>query len=149
VNNNFEDSSCRDTLLYVIKQLNASLLPLSCDFQEHVFVEIRGKFNDRNLIVGNVYRSFNCSYDNDAKLRDTISYICNKFKGHKLIVGDFNYCKIDWKSWTGNNDEAKFLSCLRNNFLLQHVTEPTRFGALDEPHTLDLTLSNENFISII
>jgi len=48
VNNNFEDSSCRGTLLYVIKQLTAyaSLLPLPCDFQEHVFDEIRGKFNE-------------------------------------------------------------------------------------------------------
>jgi len=48
VNNNFEDSSCRGTLLYVIKQLNASLLSLSCDFHEHVFIEIQGKFNDPN-----------------------------------------------------------------------------------------------------
>jgi len=82
-----------------------------------------------------------------VELRDTISYICNEFQGHKLIVGDFNYCNIDWKSWTGGNDEAKFLSCLRNNILLQHVTEPTRFRASDEPHTLDLILSDEHFIS--
>jgi len=55
-----------------------------------------------------------------------------------------------WKSWTGGNDEAKyFLSCLRNNFLLQHVTEPTQFQGIrsDKPHTLDLVLSDENFIS--
>jgi len=39
--------------------------------QEHVFVEILGKFNDQNLIVGNVYRSPNSSCDNDMKLRDT------------------------------------------------------------------------------
>jgi len=42
-----------------------------------------------------------------------------------------------------------FLSCLRNNFLIQHVTEPTCFRASDEPNrpTLDLILSDEHFIS--
>ena len=86
-------------------------MPLPCDIQEHVFVEIQGKCSDQNMIVQNVYRSPNSSCDNDLKLRDTISYICNKFRGHKLIVGDFNYGNIGWKSWAGGNDEAKFLSC--------------------------------------
>jgi len=89
----------------------------------------------------------NSSCDNDLEQRDTISYICNKFKGHKLIVGDFSYGNIDWKCWAGGNEEANFLSCSRNNLLLQHVTEPTRFRASDEPHILDLILSDEKFIS--
>jgi len=147
VNNNFDDNSCRGTLLYVIKWLNASLLPLPCDFQEHVFVEIQRKCSDQNMIAGNVYCSPNSSCDNDLKLRDIISYIYNKFRGHKQIDGDFNYGNIDWKSWAGGNDETKFLSCLRNNFLLQHVTETTWFRASDEPHILDLILTDENFIS--
>jgi len=70
-----------------------------------------------------------------------------QYRGHKLIVVDFNYGNIDWKSWAGGNDEAKLLSCLRNNFLLLHVTEPTRFRASHEPHVLDLILTDENFIS--
>jgi len=70
-------------------------LPFPYDVQEHVFVELQGKFNDQNLIVGNVYHSPNSSCDNDVKLRDTVSYISNKFKGHKLIVSDFHYCNID------------------------------------------------------
>jgi len=55
--------------MFVNKQLNASLLPLPYDFQEHGFVEIQGKCSDQNMIVGNVYRSPNSSCDNDLKLR--------------------------------------------------------------------------------
>ena len=33
------------------------------------------------------------------------------------------------------------------NLLLQHVAEPTRQRGSDKPHTLDLIISSDNFVS--
>jgi len=74
VSNNFKDSSCRGTLLYVIKQLNASPLPLLVisrnmflfKYRENVMIEI--------MIVENVYRSPNSSCNNDLKLIREVTY---------------------------------------------------------------------------
>ena len=44
--------------------------------------------------------------------------------------------------------EYKFLVCVQENFLHQHVTKPTPWQGDDTPHTLDLIFMNEeNIIS--
>jgi len=39
------------------------------------------------------------------------------------------------------------VNVLRENLLLQHVAEPTRQRGTDKPHTLDLIISSDNFVS--
>ena len=59
-----------------------------------------------------------------------------------------NFTEIDWvdQRCKTNNDEDinyKFLECVRDCYLFQHVTEPTRQRGTNEPSTLDLVFTNE------
>ena len=40
-------------------------------------------------------------------------------------------------------EEYKFLKCLQDAYLLQHTKKPTRWRGDDEPHVLDLVMTNE------
>ena len=41
----------------------------------------------------------------------------------------------------------KFVSALHENLLFQHVEQPTRQRASDMPHTLDLVITSDNFLT--
>ena len=43
----------------------------------------------------------------------------------------------------------KFLSCLREHFMMQRVDKPTRIRAQDELHVLDLVITDEDFIDAL
>ena len=63
-------------------------------------------------------------------------------------MGDFNYKDINWQTWSLNkgntqSDEFKFIECLRDNYLHQHVNKPTRGRGSDTPNLLDLIMTNE------
>ena len=65
-------------------------------------------------------------------------------------MGDMNYRGIDWDTFTNAQKNTKqreendlFIECIRDNFLFQHITEPTRQRGDDTPSTLDLVLTNE------
>ena len=45
-----------------------------------------------------------------------------------------------------SNREGKFVECLRNNFLIQHINTPTRVRGTDTPHVLDLVITDEYYI---
>jgi len=86
-------------------------------------------------------------------------YIQQNYNVPKLIVGDFNFSNIRWydtydsgasaccSDLSGN--ELKFVNALRENFLLQHITQPTRQRGSDTPHMLDLIITSDNFLSDI
>ena len=50
---------------------------------------------------------------------------------HYLFFGDFNFKEIDWNSLessAGNmHPSTKYLNCVLDNFLFQHVKGPSRF----------------------
>jgi hypothetical protein len=57
-------------------------------------------------------------------------------------MGDFNYPGINWITFESDNHGVEFRDLILDNFLNQHVREPTR-----EKNVLDLVLStNENMI---
>ena len=71
-----------------------------------------------------------------------------------LIMGDFNYPEINWKDESSNCREnhpaSRFLSCLHQNFLTQHIIEPTHYRGLQSATLIDLIISNDpNFVSNI
>ena len=74
---------------------------------------------------------------------------------HIITVGDFNLPDINWKNWTTksnnpNNLNLKFIECLRDAFMSQHVTDPTRGRGSNNPNVLDLILSNdEDIIGVV
>ena len=72
-------------------------------------------------------------------------------------MGDMNFRGINWETITNfeknslqKNENEIFIECIRDSFLFQHITEPTRHRGTDNPSTLDLILTNEeNLISNI
>ena len=45
-------------------------------------------------------------------------------------MGGFNYGKICWNTWSTSSNESsidfKFIECIRDCYLFQHVNKPTR-----------------------
>ena len=73
---------------------------------------------------------------NNEKIHNAISEVS---KGDCIIMGDFNHWNIKWDSQqsTGVEDQ-KLLSLVQDNFLTQHVLEPTRAARV-----LDIVLSSQ------
>ena len=74
--------------------------------------------------------------------------MADKKYSHLIIMGDFNLPKIEWETLTcrtSNNDDfhVKFIECIRDCYLFQHVTEATRVRGNNDPSVLDLIFSNE------
>ena len=71
-------------------------------------------------------------------------------RGKLILLGDFNLSSISWSNCSTssglNSLESKFLDCLRKNYLTQHVLFSTRARGNDTPRTLDLIISNGDFI---
>ena len=76
------------------------------------------------VTIGVVYRCPNITKDNNEKIHNTISEVS---KGDCIIMGDFNHGNINWDTLqsTGVKDQ-KCLCLVQDNFLTQHVLEPTR-----------------------
>ena len=100
--------------------------------------------------------SINSSIDNDKSLCNMINAACNKFKNDIIFVGDFNYPKINWSSIItkdvnnmANNTSDLFLTSLKNNFLIQHILQPTRIRENQNQNILDLLITNGDFIDSV
>ena len=74
-------------------------------------------------------------------MRDLIDEI-GTTRRHFLLMGDFNYTYSRWPpaldSDRLSSDSKKLCECLDDNFLVQHVSSPTRKDSI-----LDLIISDE------
>ena len=145
---NVENNTGRGSILYIHKSLNSKPVKVSdrC-FEENILAEINLKNNDK-LLCGLFYRRGESSSENNMNLLQELRDISNKKYSHLLCMGDFNLPGIDWISWTtkspdSNCYENKFIETVRDCFLFQHISEPTRCRGKDQPHTLDLIFTNE------
>ena len=88
------------------------------------------------VTIGVVYRCPNITKENNEKIHNAISEVS---KGDCIIMGDFNHGNIKWDTLqsTGIEDQ-KFLCLVQDNFLTQHVLEPTRATRI-----LDIVLSSQ------
>ena len=106
----------------------------NCSSLETVWCNI--KLNSKQtkfLKVGVCYRP-NVNEQTDLRMSNEIEWAC---RGDVLIMGDFNYRNINWNIINGiSRDENLFLEVVRDNYLHQHVMEPTR-----GENTLDLVMS--------
>ena len=84
--------------------------------------------------IGVVYRCPNITKENNNKIHNAISEVS---KGDCIIMGDFNHGNINWDTLQSTGVEDQKLLCLvQDNFLTQHVLEPTR-----ATRVLDIVLS--------
>ena len=153
------DNQSRGLLVYVASYLEATLVDVPDAFSESLFLMLKSTHTANRLLFGNIYRRPNSTQSNDNNLYELIDYVADKFKMQKLIVGDFNFSNIQWYPQHGsgtsakcsllNDNELAFVSSLRENLLMQHVIHPTRQRGSDTPHTLDLVITSEDFVSEI
>ena len=88
------------------------------------------------VTIGVVYRCPNITKQNNEKIHNAMSEVS---KGDCIIMGDFNHGNIKWDTLqsTGAEDQT-FLCLVQDNFLTQHVLEPTRAARI-----LDIVLSSQ------
>jgi len=112
---------------------------------EHLWVKL--KLSRDYLIIGSVYRSPSENISNSTtELCDLISKVSNTKPTYLVIIGDFNYPRIQWFSnpiLVSNCHEQLFVDTIHQLALNQLVSQPTRFRPGTEPHLLDLLLTNE------
>ena len=136
----------RGVIIYTSKTLCVTNLELDIQFQESLWCRIKLNKAD-NLILGCIYRSPNSQEDNNENLFKLIKKVCNMKPSHLLIVGDFNIKEINWVDIISPANEThistKFIECIRDCFLFQHVMEPTRYRSNNVLSILDLIFPNE------
>ncbi len=66
------------------------------------------------------------------------------------IFGNFNFLEIDWSTFIvrGGEDtmQAKLFNAVNDMYLVQHIDIPTWFRHGQEPSTLDLIFTNEEYM---
>ena len=141
----------RGISIYIHSSLEQVVEEISVDngYNEACLLKIH-LHNQDQLLFGCVYRSPSTSATsgiNDEKLNKLLSDLSNRNYSHVCLVGDFNFKDINWKTWSTSKSEQskehRFLETLRDCYLFQHVSEPTRARGTDEPSLLDLIITNE------
>ena len=65
-------------------------------------------------------------------------------------MGDLNYPNISWKDWTTpynhTHHEFQFIECLRDNFMNQFISPPTRYPEGQRANILDLFIADKTEI---
>ena len=88
-------------------------------------------------IIGLYYNSPRSSQEEREVMYNQINEMCRR--NHRVVVcGDFNFPAIDWEHLKSDAQGKKFLECVQNNFLVQHVKSATR-----DDNILDLVLGNQ------
>ena len=145
-NSDLKKGRHRGCVLYISNKLSAT--QVEENMQDQVWVEVKVSGNDI-LLIGIVYRSPGISNKDHQEVLNSVRNQCTKKSySHILLMGDFNFPTINWKYWTTNSDDPenqanKFIECIRDCFLHQHVTSPTRIRQNNQPNLLDLIFTNE------
>ena len=103
------------------------------------------------LLNGCIHRSptQQCDINNARLCNMLLRYSNMKDVSHVQSMRDINLPLINWSSWTCSNNsdnsfDDTFINCLRDSFLHQHVTIPTRTRYIQNPSILDLILPNDD-----
>ena len=148
---NLGSSGIRGVAIYTKETLRVEEVKIEVEgCNDHAWIEIYAANGD-SMLCGCVYRS--SSNDNTiAGSTQSTNAVINLIKkayeinNNLLIVGDFNYKKIDWCNDYAPLEQQyllNFIGVLQDCFLYQHVIEPTRHRENETSNLLDLVLSNE------
>ena len=150
---NLANKPGRGIAVYIHNSMEKSVQHISSklNYEECCLIEINLRSNDK-MLFGCIYRSPTpsaTSEENNKVLNQLLNHISIQKYSHICLVGDFNYKKINWKNMTTteseNSIEQKFIDCIQDSYLYQHVNKPTRIRGTDEPSLLDLVLTNEEY----
>lgn len=88
------------------------------------------------------YRSPSSSDEENTRFNDELHKVANDATGNIIITGDFNLPNTEWNTMYSNNKaENECVEVMKNCFLKQHVTIPTRHRAGQTSNILDLILT--------
>ena len=145
-------SGIRGVLIYFKVSLIINEVNLEMEgFKDHVWIEVIGKRS--SLLIGCLYRS--PSDESISGLTESIKKVNSliekayKMNRNLVIAGDFNLKDIDWENDHVPVDKdylKNFIQTLQENYLTQHITEPTRFRDNQESNVLDLVISSREEI---
>ena len=135
----------RGVALYIKETLN----PMECDtltkfdFVESTWAQFIGG-NEQKVLVGCIYKSPNTTEDNTKKLYELMRHDMIQTFDCVCILGDFNFPTIDWLNMTWTNSDNDFIESLRDSYLQQVVTKPTRRRDGQKANILDLVIVNDD-----
>ena len=149
---NVADNKGRGSILYIKNTITYKYLELDKDnvFDENITIEIPLTGND-TLICALMYRRGLSNAENNQNMINIFTKLSDINPSHLLIMGDMNFNDINWDNLTcktTNKDDInyKFLECIRDCYLFQHVNENTRQRGEDNPSMLDLIFTNEEYM---
>ena len=123
-------------LLYIKETIPAYEVQLKEEADCNVAIWCNVVTGHTTVTIGVVYRCPNITKQNNENIHSAISEVS---KGDSIIMGDFNHGNIKWDTLQSTGVEDQTLLCLvQDNFLTQHVLEPTRAARL-----LDIQLSSQ------
>ena len=123
-------------LLYVKDSIPAYeiQLPEEADCEEAICCKL--VTGHTTVTMGVIYRCPNITKESNENIQNAIREVS---KGDCIVMGDFNHGNIQWDTFESTGVEDQQCMCLiQDNFLIQHVLEPTRGGRV-----LDLVLSSQ------
>ena len=123
-------------LIYVAKGRCAWKESVVGCFEQCASIKLRGKNCDLGINI--IYRSPNSSGNNDASLCSLIK----EMRGTYVCIGDFNFPGIRWGTGRCDAKSRAFYEEVEENFLEQHVDEPTHTSG----NILDLVLSKDDHL---
>ena len=152
--NNLDDVTTRGCIIYVRERFESAVIEVEQQrFKDAIWVSVKGSKAAEKILVGCIYRSGTptTAISNDDNLHTMMRKAAELTGYHsKIIAGDFNLNKITWDpdpvtpdNLNPDSPEVKFVDCLRDTFLHQHITEPTRFRLGHRPTLDDLIFSTE------
>ncbi|ESO04888.1 hypothetical protein HELRODRAFT_171891 [Helobdella robusta] len=148
ISSGFAEQHRRGLMLFCKRSLLLTEINLNSSFKEYIIVKLC--VSNRVLNILFVYRSPNSNVGNNDLLLKLINDVL-ALPGETLLFGDFNFPDINWdtSSFKGNDErvENKFLDLLKDKFLIQHISHPTRFRDGQTSNILDLVISSQEFIN--
>ena len=100
--------------------------------------------SNEQMLIGGIYSRPNCIATNSRKFIELINTAVNLKYDYTVLVGDFNYPNISWKDWTTPynhmHHDFQFLEFLRENFMNQFISQPTRYRKGQRANILDLLI---------
>ena len=130
-----KEGKCGGVILYVKEEIvSYEYYELSLIKSESIWVKIKVDKNTE-LLVGTCYKS---PVSDSLELKELYDAIAQGAKKQVLIMGDFNFPHINWDTLESDSDGSQFRDLLLDNYLVQHVKEPTR-----NDNILDLVITSD------
>ena len=152
---NVETQAGRGVIIYVKEEYSELITEVNTtiDVSECLWLEIR--LLSQTLLLGCIYRSDDKSSDaNNSNMCTMISNMAKRNNTHFVLTGDYNLPDINWDTVSTNKPEGHisrlFIDTMRDNFLCQNVTDPTRVRHGQQSNLVDLVMTkDENTFSNI